>query len=244
MIVTVHQPDHLPYLGFYYKMMQADVFVIYDTAQYGKGKTHNRQRIRTNTGWTWLTIPIENSLSSFLETRISYQSKKPWNEEHWRTIEMIYGKTPYFNQYYEKLKRLYLSYSPKTLAECNVPRLLFLKEAFGLTQEVVFMSDYDIPEDASPSEKLALITEELGGDTYLSGPSGKKYMEYSPFEERGIKVAFSEFHHPEYPQYHSRFDNKFEPNMASIDILFNIGKLPLIVSSPPAPLVSQSAQNT
>ena len=49
MIVSIHQPNYLPYIGFFHKVMCSDVFVIYDTAQFVKDRFDNRNKIpRTN----------------------------------------------------------------------------------------------------------------------------------------------------------------------------------------------------
>ncbi len=60
MIVTVHQPNYLPYLGLFQKVVRADVLVIYDTALYSKQLGfHNRNRIKTPIGAQWITVPIQ-----------------------------------------------------------------------------------------------------------------------------------------------------------------------------------------
>src|SRR5438876_6902053 len=62
MIVTIHQPNYLPYLGFFHKLANADVFVVYDTAQYSKQLgLHNRNRIKTPQGAQWLTVPVQHA---------------------------------------------------------------------------------------------------------------------------------------------------------------------------------------
>jgi hypothetical protein len=38
-----------------------------------------------------------------------------------------------------------------------------------------------------------MMVEEVGGNVYLSGPSGRKYLDESPFNERGIKVEYFSF---------------------------------------------------
>ena len=58
------------------------------------------------------------------------------------------------------------------------------------------------------------------GDVYLSGVGGYNYLDVSLFEKEGIKVVFQNFKHPVYKQ---RFP-RFVPNMAAIDLLFNIGE--------------------
>jgi hypothetical protein len=227
MKVTIHQPVYIPYLGFFSKVASADIFVIYDTAQWEKGSVHNRQRIRTHAGSQWLTIPMSSSLLPYTEAPISYGGKDPWHEAHWRTIEQHYKKTPFIDKYRDDFRRLYTDGHPYNLGEFNMRFIdFFLREA-GIKTKVVYFSDLSIGQGLSPSEKLAAAVEKLGGDHYISGPSGKKYMEMEPFDRRKIDVSFFEFHHPQYEQYHSRFDEKFMPNMGSIDALFNLGYLPL-----------------
>ena len=41
MKVAIHQPEHFPYLGFFEKMKQADLFVILDDEQYKKNNWKN-----------------------------------------------------------------------------------------------------------------------------------------------------------------------------------------------------------
>jgi len=36
------------------------------------------------------------------------------------------------------------------------------------------------------------MTEEIGGTIYLSGPSGKNYLDEIPFKERNIEVRYYE----------------------------------------------------
>ena len=58
MIVAIHQPQYLPWLGYFGKMLQADIFCYLDTVQYKKNEWQNRNRIKTAQGWQWLTVPV------------------------------------------------------------------------------------------------------------------------------------------------------------------------------------------
>ena len=60
MTVTIHQPEYLPYLGFFDRIAKSDVFVILDNAQFQKGGFINRNKINTATGWQWITVPLIN----------------------------------------------------------------------------------------------------------------------------------------------------------------------------------------
>ena len=58
MIVGIHQPEYLPWLGFFDKISQSDIFVMLDNVQYEKNYFQNRNRIRIQSGWAWLTVPV------------------------------------------------------------------------------------------------------------------------------------------------------------------------------------------
>jgi len=231
MIVSCHQPNYLPHLGFFDKMKKSDVFVIYDGVQFSDGFYQHRNRIRTQNGWMWLTIPVERKIAPLNTIRIrnnAFLSKKPWHVYHWENIYHAYHKTPYFEIYRKEFEKIFLENTYNSLTELTIAVIMLLHEITGIHTTLVRHSDLHITSDDA-SERLAMITETLGGDTYLSGPSGgtKYELNENEFTKRNIKVAHQEFHHPQYPQYHARFDGKFEKNLASIDALFNTGMLPI-----------------
>ena len=241
MIVTCHQPNYLPHLGFFHKMNQSDVFVIYDTVQFSDTFYVHRNRIRTNTGWTWLTIPVarhQAPINTIMIKNDALISRVPWNVHHWRVIAHSYGKTPYFEKYKNEFSPLYEKKFEK-LSDFNTEIIRTLARIAGLTTKIVLLSDLGIVSDDA-SERLALATKaallrfpasdgQAGGNTYLAGPSGgtKYELHKEEFAKRGLTVLHQEFHHPEYLQLHTKYDGSFQKNLAAIDALFNIGKLPL-----------------
>jgi len=72
MIATIHQPEYLPYLGFFDRIKKADVFIVLDNAQYQKNAFINRNKIKTSQGWQWLTVPVKKreSLKNINEMEI------------------------------------------------------------------------------------------------------------------------------------------------------------------------------
>ena len=106
------------------------------------------------------------------------------------------------------------------LVDLNMELIRFLLKAFDIDVEIVFSSDLGFTSKST--QRLVEIVEALGGDVYLSGPKGRDYLDVSLFERRGIKVIFQDFKHPVYKQQYEGF----VPNMAAIDALFNVGKIP------------------
>ena len=223
MIIAIHQPNYLPYLGFFDKMARSDIFVIYDDAQFNKSDFQHRNRIRIYHGWKWLTVPVDKKRIPINEVKIRNEVKTwkgvKWANAHFRDIHDNYKDAPYYSMYEEELMRIYKRTYEK-LVDLNMELIRFLMKAFDIDMEIVFSSELGFTSKST--QRLVEIVEALGGDVYLSGPKGKDYLDVSLFERKGIKVVFQDFVHPVYKQ---RYEG-FIPNMSAIDALFNVGKMP------------------
>ena len=224
MIVSIHQPNYLPYLGFFDKMKQADTFVIYDDAQFNKGEFQHRNRIRIYHGWKYLTVPVEGKRIPIRDIRIRNElmiKGITWQETHLNEIQANYNNTPYYARYEDRLEAIYTDKYNK-LIDLNMNLINFLKDAFDIKTKIISASELGFTSQST--ERLVDITEALGGDVYLSGPAGRDYLDISLFESKGIRVEFQDFKHPVYKQ---RYEG-FIPNMSAIDALFNTGEIPKI----------------
>jgi len=217
MIIAVHQPNYLPYLGFFDKMAKSDVFVIYDDAQFNKEDFQHRNKIRIYHGWKWLTVPVEKKRIPIKDINIKNTLKKgfKWNETHLRDIKDNYENTPYYKRYEKVFESIYTE-EYDNLIDLNMNIIFFLKKVFDINTKIVFSSELGLTSKSSA--RLVEITETLGGDIYLSGSGGRNYLNVSLFEKKGIKIEFQYFKHPTYKQAY----RGFIPNMSSIDILTNV----------------------
>ena len=62
MIVSIHQPEHLPWPGLISKASKSEIFVILDSVAFRKNYFQNRNAIHSQTGRKWLTIPVQTKL--------------------------------------------------------------------------------------------------------------------------------------------------------------------------------------
>lgn len=221
-VVSIHQPEHMPWLGFFDKMSQSNTFVLLDTVQYRKNYFQNRNQIRVNynaEGWAWLTVPTAKGPFTQLVKDVQISNDKNWRKEHWRLLQLWYGKAPYFHKYKDAFQAVYAK-EWTSLSNFNIELIFLIKRLLGIDTELMVASELGMGEPGKGGTEVNFnICARLGATAYLSGKFGKDYLDECPFKEKGIAVKYQDFHHP---VYHQMFD-PFVPNMSSIDLLFNEG---------------------
>jgi hypothetical protein len=216
LIVAVHQPQYLPWLGYFDKMRRSDVFCFLDNVQYKKNDWQNRNRIKTAQGWQWLTVPVHYRFHQKI-SEVTINNTVNWKKKHLQALISNYNRTPYFKQFLDILEQVY-SETWDSLSDLNIILIKRLSHAFGLGQRpIVKASDYDLREN--PTDRLIDICTAMNADTYLSGRDGVKYMKMERFRQSGIRVVVQDFQHPIYPQV---FEG-FQSHMSAVDLLFNCG---------------------
>ncbi len=216
MIVSIHQPQYLPWLGYFDKIRRSDVFVFLDNVQFKKNEWQNRNRIKTAEGGQWLTVPVIHRFSQKIsEVRIN--TTVQWGKKHLRGLLTNYSRAPYFQEYISFFEQAY-EREWQYLAELNMHIIRFLTEALGVREKrFELASAYEAREDRTG--RLVDLCRQLGADSYLSGRDGAGYLNLKEFEQERIQVIFQDFKHPRYPQLFG----DFEPFLSVIDLLFNCG---------------------
>ena len=190
MIVSGHQPNYLPYLGFFDKIKKSDVFIVGDDAQFNYKDFHHRNKIRIREGWKWLTIPVVKEFQPINEIMIRKDVEVKgvsWSEKHFLEIQKEYNKSPYFSCYESEIKRIYMEKYDE-LIDLNINLINFLLKSFDIDTKIMFASDFK--SYAKSSIKIVEMMNEIGGNTYLSGIGGKNYLDLSQFG--AIKVEFQD----------------------------------------------------
>lgn len=217
MIITIHQPDFLPWLGFFDRWKKSDLYIILDDVQFLRRGWHHRDRIKTSQGPMWLTVPVQKKGNyNQLIRDVKIDNTIPWRDKHLRTLEMHYGKAPNFHYCFKSLQEIY-AHEHISLIDLNMDLLRFLGAAFTIGTPVVFSSDYATPTNSS--QKLVDLVKRAGGSYYLTGLGAKEYLDEGLFEQEQIKVIWQKFQHPVYPQLHG----DFVPMLSSIDYLMMQG---------------------
>lgn len=223
MRVTGHQPNYLPYLGFFHKIALADLYVVVDNTQFVKrgpfGWIH-RNRIRTDAreGWSWLTVPVltKGKFSQLIrETYID--NELPWQRKHLKATEWHYRKAPYFDTYMRFLRSV-LEKKPQVLSDLTEALIRGLLDLLGIGTKTVRASELGI--SGKGTGYVLDLCKKTGATTYVSGVHGKDYLDESAFAAAGVKLEYQQFAHPVYGQVYA---DRFVPNLAIIDLLMNEG---------------------
>ncbi len=218
MIVSVHQPHYLPWLGYFDKIDASDLFVLLDNVQYKKREYQNRNRIRTRQGVKWLTVPVATAGKYEQMTgEVEIEGGSGWREKHLETLRHAYSSAPHFKSAIEGLEELYMSSEWTRLAELNAAMLAWFMKEMGIETQVALESE--LGTGGLSTERIVNICLAVGADVYLSGSGGRDYMDEGLFEKAGLKLEYQKYEHPVYPQVHGGF----EPYMGIVDLLFNAG---------------------
>ncbi|MFP4475056.1 MAG: WbqC family protein [Desulfatibacillaceae bacterium] len=216
MILAVHQPQYLPWLGYFDKMDAADVFCFLDDVQFKKNEWQNRNRIRKPDGWQWLTVPVLHDFGQLIRD-VRTNDKQAWRRKHLAAIRTSYAKAAHYEDVAPLLEHA-LGREWELLAPLCIRLCTDIASRLGLTTRLVTSSAHDTSDD--PTGRLVDLCRALGADTYLSGAHGTDYMELDRFEDAGIDVLVQHYEHPEYEQLHPGF----EPFMSVVDLMLNHGE--------------------
>jgi len=217
MKVAIHQPNYLPYLGFFHKLSLADTFVIMDDTQYDK-KFTNRNKIKVPGNWIWLTVPINKKHKFVANKIVEINNEENWQSDHFKKINHSYSNSEFFKKNYKTFFEKIYSKKWDHLFTLNYELIIQLIDWLDIKIEVIKESELNVKGNST--ERLVNISKKIGAETYVSGIGGKEYMNEKMFETNNIKIEYQNFQCPKYKQV---FNSEFIPNLSIIDLLFNIG---------------------
>lgn len=216
MRLAAHQPQYLPWLGYFDKIARADRFVLLDTVQYKKNEWQNRNRIRGAAGWHWLTVPVHYRFPMSIR-EVTIDETSGWRRKHREAIRQAYARAPQREAIAAPIEAL-LGRPIASLATLNAETVHLLGGMLGVSTPITLASTLEgIPE--GPDQRLIALCRRFGCGTYLAGAGGRDYMDLDAWKAAGIAVEFQDYRHPVY----SQAQPGFEPNLSALDLLMHLG---------------------
>jgi len=218
MIAAAHQPNYLPWAGYFYKMARCDIFVFLDSVQYSRTSYTARCSIKQSDGRaSWLSVPVLKKGRYYQNVgQVIIDNQKPWQVEHLKTLGSCYSRTPHFKEYSWLLDLVYRQ-NWENLSQLNRTVTMKLADHLGLKTKFVSLSELGI--HGRSTEMLVSLCRTLKADQYLSGSGGKNYLDQGQFQQAGIELKYTEYQPQPYPQLWG----EFVPGLSVLDLLFNCG---------------------
>jgi len=170
-VVSIHQPNFFPWYPFFHKMEQADVFVILENCQFEKNNYQNR----FNLGGKWYTMSTSKHLLPIIEKKYSNHL------EDWAKIKRRLPE-------YKEILDSFDCCITESLSETNFNIILKIKDLLNISTELV----KDFRTELTSTDRLVDICRFYNAKEYISGPSGKTYLNLDKFYNNNIKVSFQE----------------------------------------------------
>ncbi len=236
--VAIHQPNFLPWAGFFDKLDRCDTFVLLDDVQLARRSYTTSVCVLQARTPVRLTVPVRHVGTQHLPIReavIDHSTRLLVKAA--RTVETCYRRCPYWREYGEPVVQI-LSDSEQRLAPLNIRLLRFLAESLGISTEKIRLQSH-LDASGKKSQLMASLTRALGHCVYLSGgtspdngPPVEKtgtaadYNDPAVFAAQGVELVYQNFVHPTYKQGSAAF----VPGLSILDMLVRLGSdtLPLI----------------
>jgi hypothetical protein len=217
MIVAIQQPEHAPWMGFFNKMAQVDLYVLLDNVQYKKRYFENRNKIRTSQSSQWVTVPIvsKGRYHQWIN-QVEIDNAQDWQRKYVNSIISAYSKAPCFDCRQDDLLAI-LNRPWDMLVDLNIALIEYFASLCKIQTPIKKASDLNTGETRG-SDLIFEICKQTEASVYVSGPDGRNYLNLEHFLEAGIKLVYHDFEHPEYSQLH----RPFQSHMSLIDFIFNV----------------------
>lgn len=217
--VVIHQPDFMPYLGFFQRFLDADLYIVLDHVQFVNGTSRSwthRDKIKTAGGEKWLTLSVKKTARETAINEVELSDNVDWIEGNLNLLAQNYRKAPYYAQVMPAVEALYRS-PGCSLADFNLRSIEMLMDLLDVRVPLVLSSSLE--PKGQKNELLIDLLGKVGATHYLSGNGARDYMAPEMFQAAGIEVRWQEFTHPVYPQQFG----EFVPYLSALDALFNCG---------------------
>lgn len=219
MIISIHQPHFLPWMGYFNKVLRSDTFVWLHSVQYRKNYYQNRTKIKNVNGQAlWLTLPVHANLGMLIDEVTIADTR--WRERVHKTVEQCYRKAPHFAECWPVLSAA-INNSTDNLSDVNFKTFTAALQLLGNTSVRVELVGNIDAASSDPTRRLVEICTALGGTTYIAGKGGHNYLRVEDFKSAGIEVVWQEFDAERV--VYKQLGDEFIPGLSMIDSLFNVG---------------------
>jgi hypothetical protein len=218
-VVSIHQPNFLPWLGYFDKIRKSDVFIFLDDVQVPKkgGSWSNRVKILIGGNSTWLTVPIARS-SGFQKLNQIKIVDSEWRKKCLESIAMAYSRASHYEETMELISSIF-STGSENLAEWNSSVVRKILRHLDLAEPTIQIAS-EIDVSSTATQRICDLVGAVGGTDYLCGGGSGGYLDVELFEKSRIELHYQAFKCAPYPQLNT---SEFQEGLSIVDALMTLG---------------------
>lgn len=216
--VGIHQPNFMPWLGYFYKAYQADKFIFLDDVQFIKTGSNytNRVSLILSGEESYITIPIKrgSGVHNINETEMLNEK---WKKKLLGSLQANYAKTPYFKEHKEMIFEL-INFNTINLASYNKNFIETIAKALNFNTQFIKSSTFKIQTDST--QRLIDLLKHVNATAYLSGSGGDNYQNTTLYSQENIELLYNKIPSFQYQQHQT---DTFIQGTSIVDAIFNVG---------------------
>jgi hypothetical protein len=184
----IHQPECFPWVGFFKKLYNCDEFIFLDDCQFEKNYIQNRNLFQNRKMEShWITLPASRQNSKSLLNQVYIKDMRKLQKIK-KFFEIEYPKS-IIKKKTNDIIESYCSFPEFRMINFNIDVINLIAQYLDFPQiNKTFSSELKI--DSSGSDRILNICLERKANIYLSGKSGKNYLDYSKFNKNGIQIIY------------------------------------------------------
>lgn len=199
-LVTAHQPNLLPGCSVITKVLASDRVIWVDEVDYSHYSFTARNKLPNG---QMISVPLRAETRHGPINRVEIVPDLRWRKKLAKTLELHYhdAAAPYVAEImrpYGLLVGLNAALLDRLLTDLGSGAVWHWQSQLLGGRKLASITDDRASSGLRRqiSHQLAAMVAEVGGNVYLSGPSGRRYLDESPFEVRGIEVRYWEHDGP------------------------------------------------
>jgi len=217
-VVGIHQPNFMPWLGYFYKIWQSDIFIFLDDVQFQKtGASYtNRVSININGKSSYVTVQVKRQEGVWNINETTFANHK-WKKKLIRTLQANYAKAPFFKENRDFIYNL-INFESTNLADYNMNFITAVSKKLQFDTKFLRSSEFDIK--STSTQRLIDLIKKVDGNVYLSGSGGDNYQDKEMYKNESIELVYNKMPKFEYSQLKTEV---FIGGLSIVDAIFNIG---------------------
>ena len=217
MKLAVMQPYFFPYLGQFDLINRADMWIVYDLAQYIRHGWVNRNRVlHPASGWQYVIVPLKKHPHTALINQLAISTDVDWQARIFRQLQHYRTDAPYYLEVIGLLEEC-LAGGEQNLARLNIKTFRLVCQRLGIKTPIHVFSEMNLAvEPGRGAQALALgICRAAGASEYINPPGGAGLYQAPDFTAHGIKLTIQSFK----PLGYVCGRYQYEPGLSIIDVM-------------------------